>query len=101
MQVSQNSICSLRESIDFRILLALETTSDCMTIPNMTTKMVFLCQRCQNSDPWFRKKQFCDASIRTVKSAFLQVVVHKNTSRRTSLDFVCLEKTAVKSGCFN
>ena len=41
-----------------------------------------------------------DASSRTVNSAFLKVAVHKNTSRRTPLDFICLEKTVVKSGCF-
>ena len=62
---------------------------------------VFFFQGCQNCNQLFQKWQFCDASSRTVKSAFWQVPVHKNTSHCTPLIFDCFEKTAVKRGCFS
>ena len=59
--------------------------------PDMTTTMVLLSQCCQ----------------RLVISGFesgnfvMQVTVHTSANHRTSLDFVYLEKTAVKRRRFN
>ena len=75
MWVSQISICIMQESIDFRILLVLETTSDCVikqkndVFPNVVKIVISV----------FKRGNFV-----------MQVAVHKNISRRTALEVAVL-----------